>query len=113
MAAPLILGAAAIIGGGALLGGLLGRKKETHNHFHNHGNQPRSPEQRQVDGRQNGRIGRLEQEIQSLRQELNRLKGGGCTPPGLSAGCAGGGGFQAAAFSGCGGGAAVAGFFRN
>lgn len=109
MGPAVILGAAAIVGGGALLGGLLGRKKETTNNFHIHGNQPRSCQQRRVDGRQNCRISSLEQQVQALRAELAALKGGGQMPP-L---CGGPRMSSVAAFSGCGGGAVVAGFFRN
>lgn len=114
MGPALILGAAAIVGGGALLGGLLGKKKETTNNFNINGNQPRSCEQRRVDGRQNGRLSSLEQEVQALRAELASLKGGGgCFPP-MPPLCGGqAGASSVAAFSGCGGGAVVAGFFRN
>jgi len=97
-----------MIGGGALLGGLLGRKRETTNNFFVNGNQPRSPEQRQVDRGQNCRISKLEQEIQALRQELSALKGG-C--PGHAA--LPGSSSAAMAISGSGGGAVAASFFRN
>jgi len=108
MGPAVILGAAAIVGGGALLGGLLGRKRETTNNFFVNGNQPRSPEQRSVDRGQNGRISKLEQEIQALRQELSALKGGCPGQP-----CTSGTSSAALAISGSGGGAVAASFFRN